>query len=290
MNSTEIVSAEEQSNPFSSGVQKNINAGAVSIESNRAIAEAQAKLIIAKRAPRDEVAAYARAIEACKRRSFAEKATYSYPRAGSTVSGPSIKLATELARCWGNIDYGIKELSQKDGESEMQAYCWDTETNTISSQTFVVSHIRDTKSGRQKLTTQRDIYENNANMAGRRLRARILAVLPPDLVEAAVSECKKTLAGNNSTPISDRIKNMAVAFEKFGIRAKTIEQRLGRKLDTMTNEDIGEYIGIYNSLKEGSTVVSDWFDVKINSDRAEKLTAELLDEIHEEKGKNKDVQ
>mgnify|MGYP006875299646 FL=1 len=109
-------------------------------------------------------------------------------------------------------------------------------------------------------------------------------------MEAAVSECKKTLAGNNSTPISDRIKNMAVAFEKFGIRAKTIEQRLGRKLDTMTNEDIGEYIGIYNSLKEGSTVISDWFDVKINSDRAEKLTAELLDEIHEEKGKNKDVQ
>lgn len=169
----------------------------------------------------------------------------------------------------------------------MQAYCWDMETNTISSQTFVVSHVRDTKSGQQKLTTQRDIYENNANMAGRRLRARILAVLPPDLVEAAVAECKKTLAGINDTPIADRIRKMAVAFEKFGIKPDTIEKRLGRKLDTITAEDISEYIGIYNSLKDGNTVVSDWFDAKLNSDRAKKLTDELLTETT---GEAKNVQ
>lgn len=266
-----------QENPFAVNKPKNINEGAVSIESSRAVAEAQGKLIIAKHFPRNEVEAYAKAMEACKRKSLAEKATYSYPRGNSTVSGPSIRLAEELARCWGNIDFGIKELSQKNGESEMQAYCWDMETNTISSQTFVVTHTRDTKNGgQQKLTSQRDIYENNANMAGRRLRARILAVLPPDLVEAAVAECNKTLAGGNGTLIADRIKNMAVAFEKFGIKTSVIEKRLGRKMDTMTVDDISEYIGIYNSLKDGNTSVSDWFDVKLNSDRAEKLTEELL--------------
>ena len=271
----QIVSQNE-TNPFAVGKYKNINEGAVTIESSRAVAEAQGKLVIAKNFPRDEVEAYAKAMNACKRKSLAKNATYSYPRAGSTISGPSIRLAEELARCWGNIDFGIKELSQKEGESEMQAYCWDMETNTLSSQTFVVAHVRDTKNGQQKLTTQRDIYENNANMAGRRLRARILAVLPPDLVEAAVNECKKTLAGDNDIPISDRIKKMAVAFEKFGIKPETIEKRLGRKLDTMTTEDLSEYIGIYNSLKDNISSVSDWFDVKLNSDRAKKLTDELL--------------
>ena len=167
----QIVSQNE-TNPFAVGKHKNINEGAVTIESSRAVAEAQGKLVIAKNFPRDEVEAYAKAMNACKRKSLAKNATYSYPRAGSTISGPSIRLAEELARCWGNIDFGIKELSQKEGESEMMAYCWDTETNTISSQTFVVAHLRDTKNGSQKLTTQRDIYENNANMAGRRLRAR----------------------------------------------------------------------------------------------------------------------
>lgn len=264
-------------NPFAVGKPKHINEGTVTIESSRAVAEAQGKLVIAKNFPRNEVEAYAKAIQACQRKSLAEKATYSYPRSGSTISGPSIRLAEELARCWGNIDFGIKELSQKEGESEMQAYCWDMETNTISSQTFVVAHVRDTSSGGpKKLTTQRDIYENNANMAGRRLRARILAVLPPDLVEAAVAECKKTLAGNNDTPITDRIRKMAVAFEKFGIKPAVIEKRLGRELDTMTVEEISEYVGIYNSLRDGNTAVSDWFDVKLNSDRAQKLTDELL--------------
>lgn len=275
----QIITTPTEPNPFRVPANApGINAGAVTIESSRAVAEAQGKLVIAKQFPRNEQLAYAKAMEACKRKSLAEKAMYSYPRSGSTISGPSIRLAEELARCWGNIDFGIKELSQKDGESEMQAYCWDMETNTMSSQTFVVAHVRDTRKGQVKLTEQRDIYENNANMAGRRLRARILAVLPPDLVEAAVNECKKTLAGNNDTPLIDRINNMVVAFKKFGVKIDTIEKRLNRKIDTMTAEDISEYIGIYNSLKDGNSSVSDWFDVKLNADKSDEITELIMTE------------
>lgn len=277
--SNEIITTPTEPNPFRVPANApGINAGAVTIESSRAVAEAQGKLVIAKQFPRNEQLAYAKAMEACKRKSLAEKAMYSYPRSGSTISGPSIRLAEELARCWGNIDFGIKELSQKDGESEMQAYCWDMETNTMSSQTFVVAHVRDTRKGQVRLTEQRDIYENNANMAGRRLRARILAVLPPDLVEAAVNECKKTLAGNNDTPLIDRINNMVVAFKKFGVKIDTIEKRLNRKIDTMTAEDISEYIGIYNSLKDGNSSVSDWFDVKLNADKSDEITELIMED------------
>lgn len=265
-----------QNNPFAQSMPEHVNAGTVSIESSRAVAEAQGKLLIAKRFPRDQVKAYQAAMNACKRVSLAEKAIYSYPKGGQTISGPSIRLAEELARCWGNIDFGIKELSQKDGESEMQAYCWDTESNTISSQTFVVPHVIDTSKGPKKLTTNRDIYENNANMAGRRLRSRILAVLPPDLVEDAVKECKKTLAGKNDQPIEDRIKKMVMAFQKFGVKPETIEKRLGRAIDTMTADDLSEFIGIFNSLKDGNSAVSDWFDMKTNGDRAKALTDELM--------------
>lgn len=280
----QIITTPTEPNPFHVPANvPGINAGAVTIESSRAVAEAQGKLVIAKQFPRNEQLAYAKAMEACKRKSLAEKAMYSYPRSGSTVSGPSIRLAEELARCWGNIDFGIKELSQKDGESEMQAYCWDMETNTMSSQTFVVAHVRDTKKGQVKLTEQRDIYENNANMAGRRLRARILAVLPPDLVEAAVNECKKTLAGNNDIPLIDRVNKMVVAFGKFGIKIDAIERRLNRKIDTMNNEDISEYIGIYNSLKDGNSSISDWFDVKLNADKSDEITEIIM-------GDNKNVQ
>ena len=71
----------------------NINQGTIAIESQRAIAEAQAKLLVAQRFPRDEIAAYNRMYRACQRKSFAEKAFFNFPRAGGSVSGPTIRLA-----------------------------------------------------------------------------------------------------------------------------------------------------------------------------------------------------
>ena len=152
-----------------------INQGTVAIESSRAMVEAQGKLLLAKQFPRNYTQSYTKAIEACQRKGFAESAFYSYPRGKETVTGVTIRFAEELARCYGNMDYGIKELSHEDGRSEMQAYAWDLETNTISSQNFTVEHIRETRYGNNKLTSQRDIYEKTANDGARRLRSRILA-------------------------------------------------------------------------------------------------------------------
>ena len=250
----------------------NINQGTVAIEASRAIAEAQGKLVIAKRFPRDEVQAYNRVAQACQRKGIAEKAFYSYNRGGGTVSGPTIRFAEELARCWGNIDYGIKELSQDEGKSEMQAYAWDLETNAQSVQNFTNPHIREVGGKAKILTSQRDIYEINANMGARRLRSRILAILPTDLVDMAIAECKKTLAGNNDEPLIDRVKKMIVAFGKIGVTQKQIEKRLGSKVDTMTIDDFTDYIGIYNAIKQGESKIAEWFE-------AEKVASDLTDAL-----------
>lgn len=268
-------------NPFAvAGKYNNINQGVVEIESNKAIAEAQGKLVIAKRFPRDEMAAYERLMTACSRIGLAEKALYSYPRAKQTVSGASIRLAEEAARCWGNIDFGIKELSQKDGESEMMAYCWDMETNVISSQQFVVRHVKDTKDGTKTLTEQRDIYENNTNMASRRLRSRILAVLPPDYVEAAIEQCKKTLAGNSKKPLEDSIKDLVVLFGNLGVKKDLLDKRLEKSMSTMTFEEYSEYVRIYNSIINRNTQISDWFDVKVPDDKTISINKKLMSEVN----------
>jgi len=246
-------------NPFQRMRDSHLSAGSVAIESERAIAEAQAKMVIAKRFPRDEGACFAHAMQACQRPTLAAAAFYSYPRGGETVSGPTIRLAEELARCWGNIEYGIRELSRKDGVSEMQAFAIDLETNIHSVQNFTVRHLRDKRGGAKELTDERDIYELTANMGGRRLRARILAILPPDLKEAAIEQCKATIAGGGGVPLSDRIKKMAVAFEKLGVSSELLTKRLGHKIDTTTPEEFAELVGIYTSLKDGVTKVSDWF-------------------------------
>lgn len=250
----------------------NINQGTVAIEASRAIAEAQGKLVIAKRFPRDEVQAYAKAMQVCQRPSMAAKAFYSFPRGGQTVSGPTIRFAEELARCWGNTDYGIKELSQDEGKSEMQAYAWDLETNTMSVQNFTNPHQREQGKKMVALTSQRDIYENNANMATRRLRSRILAILPAWFVEDAIEECRRTLAGQNDTPLIDRIKKMVVQFAKLGVTQEQIEGRLKKKADAMTADDLADFVGIYNAIKQGESKVSDWF-------KAETVASALTDEL-----------
>lgn len=249
-------------NPFARTAPAHINAGTVRIEEERAIAEAQGKLILAKKFPRDQATSYGNVMESCKRYGLADAATYSYPRGKETISGPSIRLAEELARNWGNIEYGIRELSQQDGISEMEAYCWDLEANVISSQKFTVKHERHTKSGIFKLTDPRDIYEITANSGGRRLRARILAVLPPDLIEDAIKVCQLTLRGGNGESIADRTNKMVTLFEAYGVNKKMIEDRLQKTVDKITAEEIVELGSVYNSIKDNMSSVLDWFTVQ----------------------------
>lgn len=258
---------------------ESINQGTVAIESSRAVAEAQGKLLIAKKFPRNETEAFAKAIQSCQRPGLASKAFYSYPRGKETVTGVTIRFAEELARCYGNLDYGIKELSNSNGQSEMQAYCWDLETNTMSLQNFTNKHIRESKYGNTELKSQRDIYELNANMGARRLRSRILAILPPDLVEACVNECKRTLTGNNSIPLIDRINNMVVAFNKVGVSKEQLEKRLKHTVESVTEEELVELTGIFNGIKTKETKVSDWFE---QPKTANKLTEVINAEIEEE--------
>lgn len=249
-------------NPFQRQNAEHVSAGAVAIESERAIAEAQAKLVIAKRFPRDQFTAMQRIIEACSREGLAQEAFYNYSRGGSSVSGPSIRMAETLAAAWGNLDYGINELSRRDGESEMQAYCWDLETNTFSQQKFTVAHIRDTKGGGKALTEQRDIYEIGANMGARRLRARILAVIPKDVIDTAIETCKATLAGKNQRggkTFDARLKDMVKAFNNLGVNVAMLETRLGHKIAETTVDEFADMTGVFNSLRSGDAKVGDFF-------------------------------
>lgn len=264
--SNEITRTKEQAqpvNPFGNRqMGQHVNHGTVEIEQSRAITEAQGKLLLAKRFPRDEYKAYERIMESCSRPGIASTGEYAYPRGGQTVRGPSIRLTEELARCWGNIDYGTRELSRTDGVSEMEAWAWDLETNCISSQKFTVRHIRDKQSGNEALTQERDIYEVTANMGARRLRARLLAILPPDLVDEAVMQCRKTLAGKNDEPIADRVRRILSAFSKYGVGEKHIAKYLGKSCEDITPENIADLQGVFNSIKNGQASADDFFGSK----------------------------
>lgn len=204
---------------------------ATAIEQSRAVAEVQAAVTVAQARPRDEALATEKVIKSCGQRAVAETAFFKFPRGGQSVQGESVHLARELARCWGNIFYGISELNRDDAAavSEMVAFAWDLETNAQSRMTFQVPHKRDKRGGAEVLTDMRDIYENNANMGARRLRECIFAVLPPYLKEVAKQSCIRTLEkGEDGKPLQVRIAEALTAFERIGISRERIEAKAGQ--------------------------------------------------------------
>jgi hypothetical protein len=239
--------------------EADMSLGSVSVEEKRAIEEARAKILIAKHCPRRFAEVHETIKEACSRPSLAQRAFYSYPKGGQTVSGASIRLAEELARAMGNIEYGIRELSQDGGKSEMQAFCWDLERNLMSTQTFTVKHEIGTKNGPKKLTDGRDIYELTANMGSRRLRSRILAIIPPDLLDFAIDECKRTLAGQISGSFKDNLIRLQDAFSAIGVSRAMLESNRNKKIEAFLPEDVVELRGVYNSIKDGHAKAGEFF-------------------------------
>lgn len=235
------------------------------VKSQREASEIQAMVFMAKQFPRNQIQAADRILNACTRQTLADSAVYSYPRGGQNVEGPSIRLAEVLAQNWGNLDFGIRELSQENGVSTVEAYAWDLETNVRQAKVFQVAHKRMAKGGTKTLTDPRDIYEMVANQGSRRLRACILSIIPGDIVEAALAQCSVTQAASvGATPeeIKETIRKLTATMGKFGITAENIQDRYQCRLEAIRPAQIVELRKIYTSLKDGMSKPSDWFAIQ----------------------------
>jgi len=229
---------------------------------SRQTQEVQGQIIMAKKFPRDEIAARNRILTACQRKRLAEQAEYEYKRGTSKVTGVSIRLAEALAQNWGNMDFGFVELEQRSGESQVMAYAWDLETNTRQTKIFSVPHVRETKEGNYPLTKPRDIYEQVANQAARRVRACILGIVPGDIVEEAVEQCRKTLEDGEEKPLIDRIKNCVLTAEReYQIPKESLEKYIGCKAEAFSMNDLIRLNRVFNSIKDGMAKREEIFEL-----------------------------
>lgn len=248
-------------NPFGAPkVQSQDNSMQLTAEA-RAVAEVQSAYVIAKKFPRNESEAYMSIVQACKRQTLAEQAMYAYKRGSTLVTGPSIRLAEAIGQHWGNLDCGVREVSNSNGVSVAEAYAIDLQTNTRITKTFYVKHVRETKQGTTKLTSSRDIYELVANQGARRLRACILGVIPGDIVEAAVEQCQKTLESSD-IPMVEQVRKMVAAFDEIGVKVEHLEARMGHNLDATIPAEIVTLKSIYRSIRDGMSAREDWFDIR----------------------------
>lgn len=232
---------------------------ATQVEQARAIAEVRAAVMIAMESPRNQSAAIAQMREVCAIPALAERAFFRVPRGGEMVNGETIHLARELARVFGNISYGVKELARDDirGQSELLAYAWDLEHNTRSEIVFIVPHVKG-KNQRRLVSTQ-EVYENNASFAGRRLREAIFSVLPVWFKAEAAEICHKTLESGGGKPLVQRVADLRAAFEAIGVTVAQLERKRGRKIDEFLPEDVAGLRVVYGSIKREEVSIAEEF-------------------------------
>lgn len=231
---------------------------ATAVEQSRAVAEVQAAVTVAQSIPRDMERVQRDMSAACGSLSLANRAFYAVPNRGQ---GPSVHLARELARVFGNFQYGVHELRRDDaaGESEIQAFAWDLQTNTRSTRTFINPHAKDTRQGRKPLTDLSDIYLNNQNTGAKAVRECIFSALPQWLVDDAEAACRVTLERGDGRPFHERARAAIEAFATLGVDERQLAGRVGRNASAWTPEDLAALQVAFQSIRRGETTVEEQF-------------------------------
>ena len=219
--------------------------------------EIQSAIIVAKRFPRNEDAAFEKLMKSSRRTSFAEDAAYSFPRGDTAVEGPSVNIAREAARLWGNVRYGI-DIIRDDEESRLiRGWAFDMESNVKVTAEDDFKKLVFRKKGGWIKPDERDLRELTNRRGAILVRNCILQILPKDLIEDALVQCKATLrSGAQQDPEGAR-KKMILAFSTIHITPEMLELKLGHPIPQCTPDELAELRGIYKSILDGN---SKWVD------------------------------
>lgn len=230
----------------------------VAVVESANIAEIQGKMILARNFPRDIERCISNILTECKSKELAEKATYEFPKGDSVVKGPSIRLVECVARHWGNVVSGIQEIASTDKGATVKAFCWDLESNFSDEKIFDVEYKRTTKKGTYALTDPRDKYEMLANLAARRKRACMQAIIPQYVIDEAVEACQATLEDairreSGNVGIEEVKEKMLSAFKAIAdwITPEDLGEKCGKPFDSLNEKDIVKLRNLFNAIKDG---------------------------------------
>lgn len=220
--------------------------------------EIRAMVAVAKRFPRDEEAAFRALMKAAERPDFAEEAAYSFPRGDKTVTGPSIVLAREAKRLWGNIKGGLLVIADDEETRHIRGYAWDQEHNTYEEAEDVFRKLVFRKGKGWIVPDERDLRELTNRRGAILVRNCILALVPKDWVDAVLAQCAVTLQGSASADLPATRQKALQAFAELGIKTADLERKLGHAFADTTAEELAELRGIYRSISDGHSKWSEY--------------------------------
>jgi hypothetical protein len=178
--------------------------------------------------------------------------TYSVPRGGKAITGPSVHLAKILAQCFGNMRVEAKVISIDDKQVTSEGTCWDLETN-LAIKTQVK---RSVVGSRGRFNDDMITVTGNAGNSIA-LRNAILAVIPRAVVDkvykAALSKITGDVSDKNKM-IMERKRVFDQFKELYSLTEAEVLFPIGKAaIDHVTHEDLVVLIGIGTAIKDGDT-------------------------------------
>ena len=227
--------------------------------------EIQSAIIIARKFPRNEKACFQKLMLAAMRTSFAEDAMYSFPRGDKNVTGPSVNLAREAARLWGNIRFGLYVVRDDEETRLIRGFAYDVESNVKVEveddfKKLIQRKVKGGKPGETEwlIPDERDLRELTNRRGAILLRNALLSVMPKDLIEDALYQCSKTLESQASSNPEGERKRLLVDFGALHISVESIEKKLGHAFDQSTPKELAELRGVCKSITDGHTTWAEY--------------------------------
>lgn len=226
-------------------------------------AEIQSAITIALKFPRNEDKAFEKLMRACKRPSFAEDASYRFPR-GKTqdadgkwvdniITGPSVNLAREAARVWGNIRFGLEIIRDDEESRQIRGWAWDLESNTKTSAEDDFKKLIYRKAKGWIKPDERDLRELTNRRGSILIRNAILSLLPKDLIEDAIEMSDSTRVNEAATDPEGARKKVILGFSEINVTPQMLEEYLGHPLGEASPAEIANLRTIYRSIADGNS-------------------------------------
>ena len=261
-------------------------AGVASVMTREA-EEIKGAIVMAHHVPRDELVAFTKMKTSCGRPAFAEGARYLFPRGGTPITGPSVKLAREMARCWGNLRYGVRQVAMDADTVHIKGWAWDLETNAYCESEAKFNKLiprKDNQTGETRWIepNERDLREMVGRHGAICYRNAILQLMPPDYIEDCLMYSRKTLEKAAKGEIEedrDRVvRSLAAAFGYYGVTPPILETHLGHPLAQINAEEVATLKEIYVAIKDGQTTVHESFNLDGSVEVVQEESTRTLDE------------
>jgi len=188
---------------------------------------------------------------------IAASCSYSVPREGKSIDGPSVRLAEIICASYGNIISGARVISNDGKSITAQGFCHDLETNNSVS---VEVKRRITKKNGQTFSEDMQIVTGNA-ACSIAFRNAVFKVVPSALCQEVYDRAREVARGSAETLVKRRDKALEY-FRGLKVTDKQICDALEiKKVEDIDLDKLAILTGIKASIKNGETTADLAFEI-----------------------------